>query len=106
MTDPDTIARGIADVVASLFNIHGYSRQDAENMDAVIKEIATALREYGEAEYGRGQMSGWQDRNVISMDAHNHRLNEADAEGYYRGRKDVFDLWEKSAKQRGQDGGK
>lgn len=80
MKDPTKIARGIADKVASLLNVYGFSRQDAENMDAIIQEIAGALREYGKAEVTKALLKA---QNEIGKMCH-----EADTAGYRRGVED------------------
>lgn len=58
MTDPNEIARGIASNVVELLNILRLSRQDQENYEAVVQEIAAALREADAGGYRRGYEEG------------------------------------------------
>src|ERR1700719_538514 len=50
MTDlVEQMAEKLAYIICGLLNYSGFSRQDAQNVDAVQKEIVSALRSYGEA---------------------------------------------------------
>lgn len=128
MTDPTEIARRIG----KYFDWNGNSEQ--------VNTIAAALREYGEAEckrvlakndewyhklltdvrreaqaeYDRGIKEGWADRNVIALQAHEHRVFQADAEGFARGNEQGYRrgllegeerAYQDKLRQRGQEGG-
>jgi hypothetical protein len=88
MTDSNQIAQRIACTIADLLNYRAISQQDANNFDAVIKEIAAALVEYGAA-YARLCLDNCEKTHLIIE-------KEADAEGYRRGVEEVCLLasWE------------
>jgi hypothetical protein len=71
MTDPDQIARGIVRKISPI-------ELNEWEVKVLVPAIATALREYGEAEYLKGR----KEQNDIQLDV---VIKQADAEGYRRG---------------------
>jgi hypothetical protein len=77
---PEDRAQSLAATIVELLNVLRLSRQDQENYEAVVKEIAVALRE----EYARGYKDAFH-APTVSEFYHKRAVKEADAEGYRRG---------------------
>lgn len=95
---PEEIARGVASTVAHLFNCLQLSRQDKDNYEAVVQEIAAALQEYGETEYRRGLGERHCEDRIAKAEA------EAEAEGYERGKKEIRDACSQHQHEQYADG--
>lgn len=91
MTDPQEIARGIAEsLLRKLDTECGHECVD-HCFECGVKEIAAALVEYGATEYQRG-------KDMLTMAVEAMRV-KAEAEGHARGQKETTEAYEKQIKE-------